>query len=304
MEDKNSVLKNCISRWEYKDDKSEDFTNNFPEWISQFPDGLLEVVLMMLQSFNYYSHYKVNIIMKNLHGILTSMDSIRNENTIYSYLPSKYGQVGSSIEYMMDYKRINEITKFSFSDDLHSIPYERWAKIDNVVFVDDCCGSGRKFKTFVKDNEEILRGRSVYFLVIEGMASGINNVIHLENELDIQLRVIPHLKSDKFFAKLDLNLDEIDRIKNELNSYSVAKGINPDYTMGFKNAECLMAFYNDTPNGTMGLFWYNTDDYLAPFPREFSPEYAKRPKPSNLSSDKNKRKSQNYAAIKRGRNNE
>ena len=59
-----------------------------------------------------------------------------------------------------------------------------------------------------------------------------------------------------------------------------------DYVLGFEKAEALMAFYNNTPNDTLGLFWFMSKKNKPIFPRELEE------KPGwKLSNEKKKRRS-------------
>ena len=74
--------------------------------------------------------------------------------------------------------------------------------------------------------------------------------------------------------------------------------IPKERVFGQYRSEALVAFYNNTPNNTIGLFCYSTDSYDAPFPRsiEQSPSWKSRPTPSSMKKDKEIRKQNNYNA--------
>ena len=61
----------------------------------------------------------------------------------------------------------------------------------------------------------------------------------------------------------------------------------------------------DTPNNTIGLFWYDSDKYFSIFPREFeNTEGLKRPTPRSLKQQKAARTAQNYLSATRRAQNE
>jgi hypothetical protein len=64
---------------------------------------------------------------------------------------------------------------------------------------------------------------------------------------------------------------------------------------GFEMSESLMAFYNNTPNNTLGIFRYDTEKYKSIFPRKND----KRPLWQRMKEEKEIRKKQNYNAVVR-----
>ena len=77
------------------------------------------------------------------------------------------------------------------------------------------------------------------------------------------------------------------------------------YCLGKYKSESLVSFYNDTPNNTIGLFWYDSDKYFSIFPREFeNTEGLKRPTPRSLKQQKAARTAQNYLSATRRAQNE
>ena len=78
-------------------------------------------------------------------------------------------------------------------------------------------------------------------------------------------------------------------LKNTFIGISKDLKIHNDHILGFEESEGLFAFYNNTPNNTLGLFWYDTDLYKSPFPRNNDV------KPAWMSAGKNIRSTQNYS---------
>lgn len=60
--------------------------------------------------------------------------------------------------------------------------------------------------------------------------------------------------------------------KNKFVSMSQKKKIDKNYVLGFQDAEALMAFYNNSPNDTLGLFWFPFGENTPIFPRELDEE--------------------------------
>ena len=63
---------------------------------------------------------------------------------------------------------------------------------------------------------------------------------------------------------------------------------------GYSCTESLVAFFNDTPNNTLGIFWKNTDKNDALFPRN----QEEKPAWMKFREDKKDRMKSNYARKK------
>ena len=128
-------------------------------------EQMREIIEIQLDLFDYYSHKVVNSSLKKLHEQLQAMKSVSFQNTIYSVLPQKSGCVNSGIYYLLEYKEINAISKHvvysSFPDAAKNLPF-----VENIVFVDDICGSGKTFISFVDKNKELLIGKNVCSVVL------------------------------------------------------------------------------------------------------------------------------------------
>jgi hypothetical protein len=72
-------------------------------------------------------------------------------------------------------------------------------------------------------------------------------------------------------------------------------GIPPNEILGFKESESLMAFHNNTPNNTLGIFRFDTKNFKSIFPRnnDLKPNWYK------MKCERERRKKQNYIS-KRG----
>lgn len=66
--------------------------------------------------------------------------------------------------------------------------------------------------------------------------------------------------------------------------------------MGYKDAEALMTFYNNTPNDTLGIFWFPIDDKKPIFSREMDIQ----PGWKRSRDEKNTRRRERYESKFRG----
>ena len=76
-------------------------------------------------------------------------------------------------------------------------------------------------------------------------------------------------------------------------------GVNPQYSLGKDESEGLVAFYNNTPNNTIGVFWQDTGNNKAIFPRDYGALPVWEMTPKEMKKRKKERKINNYMAAKR-----
>ena len=72
------------------------------------------------------------------------------------------------------------------------------------------------------------------------------------------------------------------------------KQITDKYILGYKEAQSLMAFYTNTPNDTLGVFWLLSAKNKPIFERKKS----KEPKWKKIKKEKKGRRKQQYEAKK------
>ena len=124
-----------------------------------------------------------------------------------------------------------------------------------------------------------------------------NDVINrLEEKYSVKILPISLNKRNKAFDLDDIKKHE--GARERVKSFSRQMDIPRDRVFGMYKSEALVAFHNNTPNNTIGVFCYSTNRYDAPFPRtiERSPSWKKRPTPDSMKRDKEIRKQNNYNA--------
>ena len=78
---------------------------------------------------------------------------------------------------------------------------------------------------------------------------------------------------------------------------AASEGLHKDMDIyGYSCTESLVAFFNDTPNNTLGIFWKNTDKNDALFPRN----HEEKPAWMKFRENKKERMKSNYIRKKAG----
>lgn len=296
MSDATTVINDCIERWGGEDERTKTFSELYREWLDNIEEENKQFIIDLLHMFCYYPHSKTNFWLKELHNRLITEHKITDDNTIYSSIESKSGICNSSDEYANDYKLYNNISKYIFYDDIHKINSRQWAVIENVVFIDDCSGSGKTFTDYLKLNLNLLQSKNIYLIAIHVMSDAINHINDFAKESNITIEVINAVTQDKAFNH---NFESYDnqKVKELFINASKKLGIPGNHILGFDKCESLLAFYNNTPNNTLGLFWYDTKYNKSIFPRKND----KRPSWYSLKEDTKERSTLNYNVYARSR---
>lgn len=297
------IVSRCLMSWAPADDeKTTSFEENFDEWIEQISAEAQPIVIELLKDFEYFSQPKVNQFLKKLHNMLISIQDFDVHKAIFTYLPSKRGIDNSSIEYLLNYKKIHSISKFDVATNLETytiVNKEVFKNKKHIVFIDDFCGSGRTFIDFIKGHLDILTGKTIYYVITYIMTEAIKNIQNEATERSLQVKILFCNQSDKAFDK-HLFPEKTEVAREKFYQASLETGVKEDSIWGYSGSESLVSFYNDTPNNTLGLFWHDSPNYFSIFPRENAcGENNKRPTPRSMKKQKTERNNQNYIAHKR-----
>lgn len=292
-----SVVEECLGKWNSdttSDERLAYFCDNFEKWISQIPPQYHSVVLTLVRNLEYYSHKATNQWLNQLHRQLLEHSNITEDNTIFAFIKSKYGKTNSSNDYWTEYKFINRLNKNTCIENIDLLEDEDFQYIDNIVFIDDFSGSGKSFIDELKKKPERYKNKVVYFIVINVMYKALDEIQVYAKENNLEIVVLSAVQQGKAFER---SLFEDDTAaKNMIVEMSKGLQIPKDDTLGFHKCQALVAFYNNTPNNTLGFIRYDTDEYKSIFPRkdDYVPGWMR------MKKERLRRKQTNYNNVKKG----
>lgn len=302
---KEEVYFRCLERWNANDEKTAYFEQHYDEWFSQLPEEIHEVVLQLLEMFMYYSQERINQYLRELHPKLE--EKIESEATLYTPLLSEKGIVNSSVDYLCTYRQMHGISKYRVTLDIDTYianSPEKIENVQNIVIVDDYCGSGKSLKTFIEGHNGSLKGKRIYYLVTYFMLEAQQLINEISEQYEISIEVI-YINSGKRAFDDERFSEHSSELRRALKGCSKRLNIARQYPLGKYNTESVVSFYNDTPNNTIGIFWCDTNIYFSIFPREFeNTEGHKRPTLQSLKQQKEERVAQNYTSAMRKAQNE
>ena len=279
----------CISKWEASssDERIKQFTNNYPAFMENKSPEMKKCIELLLKEFEYYSHNIVNDELFCLHNDLLRKYHLDIDVSLFAVLQSQRSTYNSSYEYLGEYKAINSLSKYNVVPELSSwFNKEYWGNVENIVFVDDFCGSGKTFIDYIESIKEHIRDKNIYYVVIHMMSAAKDRINDYAKSNNIDVTVVTYHITDAAFS---IN-DELEASRDLFKEESSDLGIKSSEIFGFDNTESLVAFHENSPNNTLGLFIKDTSENVALFPREID----KKPSLMTIKNKKKKKQESNY----------
>lgn len=259
------IVRLCLVKWKIKNDDERilKFKEELPYFIQEFDDSSMPMIDNLLQRFDYFSHENVNKRLVELYNRISEDYDLDPMLTAYSTVKSATGRINSSNDYISDFKILNGISKnFVFTDVDTVARRDEWIYFDTVVLIDDICGSGNTLKRFLKERYDIFKDKRIIYVVICAMGKAITRIEQFASKNGFNAFVECSVKIDKAFENSEFKCrkDEFIRLSQNLDIY------NQDI-LGYEHSESLVAYYNNTPNNTLGVFRKVTSKNHAIFPR-------------------------------------
>lgn len=287
------LLTQCKDKWGQSDEKMNYFSSNLPRYLENLSPEMKDIILLLINYFDYYSHQLVNTYLKDLHNRTMEHENIDIGNSVFCVLKSQRGTINSSYEYLIEYRHLNGIGKYSIVPELNDIATkEYWGYIDNIILIDDFCGSGKTFVDYIEKNKNILIGKHIVYIVIHIMDAAVSKIEAYAKKNEISIEIVYEHKQSAAFS----SSDELGMKRECFKEESLKMDFyNENDIFGFSKSESLVSFYNDTPNNTLGVFWKNTSKNNALFPRNNE----RKPAWMRFKSDKKQRNESDYAREKK-----
>lgn len=267
-----AIAEGHAARWnpsKGNDERLENFKSKFFEWLFQMPEEAHPDILRLFDGFCYYPHDVINNLLVELHSNLQFNYQLDSDRTIYTFIKSKNNISNSSNDYWSEYKHLNGINKQSCIIAPDELTVEEWEEIEHIIFIDDCSGSGKTFCDYIENRNHKYKNKRIFFITVHIMADAKLRIKQTAENNDLDITVIEHFTQDKAFSSnLFPNDEKTKQVKELIIRLSKEKKIHDNDILGYQNTESLMAFYNNTPNNTLGFIRCDTRDYFSIFPRE------------------------------------
>jgi len=268
------------------------------KWLGNFDQSERIEALHLLTEFIYFNKKLVDTLLISIYRDLFKykvIEKIRkdNNNTLDS----------SFIE--SEYKKIKKCTRFlSLGEDSESgshllYPFRQLNKlktsnglntkdenIENIIFIDDFCGSGHQAIKYSQENIKSLRAKcpkaNIFYFMMVGTKQGRANIKEKTqfDDVDFVLELDETYKCFGINSRIFKNIPEtIKKGKIEKISRKYGKPLvksilireTPDILPwdlkvyaenrmhGYNNGQLLIGFFHNTPDNTLPIFWYNEE---------------------------------------------
>lgn len=150
--------------------------------------------------------------------------------------------------------------------------------IKNIIFLDDIVGSGDTFIDFIhrisSELPDLIGERNLYLFSLFNLEKGTEKITDFSNNLEWDIEVINKKAEKKVFDNLTIYPEEDLKLKHKkvIKKYEdllVGDKSEKIYAMGYKRSSSTVAFFYNTPNNTLSVFWKSKgDDWYPIFPRK------------------------------------
>lgn len=261
-------------------------------------------LIYALEHFIYFNSMLIDSLLKAMYRDLYQYDIIyetrrMNKNTLDEQfienslsaerLKTRFigvGGAGESGSYLLYLFR----TKNSLGSDLflnaseilkseQGPPQLKEPCISRYIFIDDFCGTGDQCEKYLKPItqkiKEANRGILISYMCLAGTRDGLENVRREVPSIDKVQTLIELDNSFKIFDQtsryyLSTHTSHLSNVNQEYfkglcDRFADKLGLPSDMRYGHKNCQLLIAFQHNTPDNSLPIFWYASDDSsLAP----------------------------------------
>lgn len=228
------------------------------QWLYNIPEEVRSVLLELFFHSHFYSKTSIlGYFVQKYNGL----SNVEKNYTIFSAIESKEPRRNSSTAFLYEFAaEIDEINDYS----IQQFGYVKSYMLDKaklVVFMDDIIGTGETVINFLEQNLDKLKKVKIAIWCICITEFAKEQIIEFEKKEEVKSRDIiidiqPLRVEKKAFQEGNIfkgsickhNLNLIKEHENKLRKSS-------KFVLGYKDCQCLVSFYNDTPNNTLSSFW-------------------------------------------------
>lgn len=298
---KHPPYERITSRWGGMETRIE-LGTKIAEWISLFGEEDQSLIVELLGSFQYYTEKRIGEKVVELFRVFREKHPYALNTAVYCKPVKELGTSFSSVfftsfwlkNHLCDYAEENIIGLISEG----VIP-------SNLVVVDDYSGSGH---TLIKTVNKLLETNqgitesNIFLLVFLITDDAEQAILQYANETGLNINVVFLEKTSNAFMKgYVFDEKQVDVKRDQYIELYDRFSLKPEYRLGFLDVASLVAFYYNTPNNTLGLFWQDLADYCALFPRHKTSHTSLRKMQNEAKTRKKERRTVKIAGINEGR---
>lgn len=288
-------IEEIIEKW-YEDNEGfcrekTELKNKLDNWLQVVTDEEAAILLELFAHSTYFSKRKINTLFCN------NYEDMQNKGySIFTAIESQDIRQNSSHIYLNEFAMVANVSEYSIIPMLTALKKEDWVYINQIVFLDDIIGTGKTVIDYFDTVKKLFEGKKILLWVVCITQSAKEKIEQYAKENDISLEILAYkIEKKAFESGYIFDLEEADR--NKLIITKLEKrmwGRNTKYILGKDESQCLLSFYNDTPNNTLSSFWHGEEPWHPIFERKI------KQRPAWLKEKKRERVNKNYERHEQG----
>lgn len=246
----------------------KEFDNKIDSWLKQFEKNDKEAVLELLKHFKYYTSQRVNEKVVELYNEFIKEYGEDPHSITFIPVFKEYG-VGFSDHFFNSFWFENGLYNSAEKNILGLL--EEGIEFEKIVILDDYSGSGKTIKKTIEHclhTNDKCKETLFYVLTLEMSIIAKSRLDNFANECGINIKIISLYFANKVFENHDIFGDmDLSKKKKDYIDICLKHNVLQKNHLGFDKTEALLSFEYNTPNNTLGLFWYENDDFFSIFKR-------------------------------------
>ena len=248
-------------------DVRHEFSERIERWLCAFSEEERPLLLNLLGHFLYYSEKRIKEKACILYEKF-SKEYGEEKNVVYIPTIKQYG-VGYSSLFFDNFWLVNDLYDYAERNIISMLKED--IVPEKIAIVDDYSGTGNTIVTTLTElicaNERI-RSAQIYVIVQHITKRALEFLQSASSSLSLKLHVIYLDYSEEAF-KPDYLFERVESEKKRLSYESICHRLDIEESnmLGYEEVQSLVAFYYNTPNNTLGLFWKDLNEFTALFSR-------------------------------------
>jgi len=282
--------KDIIEEW-YENNKGfckekSELRNKLESWLKGATETEAAILLELFAHSSYFSKRKVNNIFFNYYKKMKN-----KEYSIFTAIESQEIRQNSSHTYLNEFALVSGVSDYSIVPMFTGFGKENLAYIKQIVFIDDIVGTGKTVTDYFETVKHLFTEKKIILWVICITECAKEKIEQYAKDNDINIEICAYKVEEKAFeGGYIFDIEEAGQ--NELIISDLEKRLwkykTDEYILGKDKSQCLLSFYNDTPNNTLSSFWFCSASWKPIFSRK------KKQKPMWLKDKKRERTNRNY----------
>lgn len=244
-----------------------EFSTRIDTWLDAFREDERPLLLNLLGHFFYYSEKKIKEKASDLYKKFCA-ECIEAESVVYIPTIKQYG-VGYSSLFFDNFWLVNSLYDHA-ERNIVGLLQENIIP-ERIAIIDDYSGTGNTIATTLTEMicaNEAVKTAQIYVVVQHITKRSFEFLHSLASSLSLNLHIVYLDYSEETFKPQYL-FEMVEAEKKRLFYETICHRLDVEEKniLGYEHVQSLVAFYYNTPNNTLGLFWKDLDGFAALFSR-------------------------------------